>query len=54
MLLESDCTQPCKYIHIVVKCGPDSTAHLCTGAIHENYKLFVNPLFMSSRTQPPG
>ena len=21
-LLESDCTQLCKYIHIVVKCGP--------------------------------
>ena len=22
VLLESDCTQLCKYIHIVVKCGP--------------------------------
>ena len=22
MMLESDCTQLCKYIHIVVKCGP--------------------------------
>ena len=23
----------------------DFTAHMCTGIIHENYKLFVNPLF---------
>ena len=23
----------------------DFTAHMCTGVIHENYKLFVNPLF---------
>ena len=23
----------------------DFTAHMCTGIIHKNYKLFVNPLF---------
>ena len=27
----------------------DFTAHLCTGIIHENYKLFVNPLFKTNQ-----
>ena len=26
----------------------DFTAHMCTGIIHENYKLFVNPLFKTN------
>ena len=26
----------------------DFTAHMCTGMIHENYKLFVNPLFKTN------
>ena len=27
----------------------DFTAHLCTGIIHESYKLFVNPLFKTNQ-----
>ena len=26
----------------------DFTAHMCTGIIHKNYKLFVNPLFKTN------
>ena len=31
---------------VVVNRSCDFTAHMCTGIIHEDYKLFVNPLFM--------
>ena len=27
----------------------DFTAHLCTGIIHKNYKLLVNPLFKTNQ-----
>ena len=37
-----------RFLEAVIYRSFDFTAHMCTGIIHKNYKLFVNPLFKTN------